>query len=64
MKTLVVSIFALTMLGAGAAYAEGAGVGAHVGPIHLGVGVHASAHHRHCVAWGRRHHQRNCRRWG
>jgi hypothetical protein len=37
MKTLVVSIFALAMLGAGAANAASVGVGAHIGPVGIGV---------------------------
>ena len=46
MKTLIASIFALTLLGAGAANA--AIVGIHVGGIGVGIGVHGHHyHHRH-----------------
>ena len=39
MKTLITSVFALSLIGAGAAYADdGIGLGAHVGPI--GAGTH------------------------
>jgi len=69
MKTLLASIFALSMLGATAASAD-VGVGVHVG----GVGVHAAiggddhhdrGHYRHCSTWGwhNHHHGRYCRRW-
>ena len=60
MKTLVASIFALILLGAGAVSAGGVGIGAHIGPLHLG--VHAGSHHRHCTFWGRGRH-RYCRHW-
>jgi hypothetical protein len=43
MKTLIASIFALTLLGAGAA--DAAIVGIHVGGIGVGVGVHGHGHH-------------------
>ena len=43
MKTLIASIFALTLLGTGAAGA--AIVGVHVGGIGGGVGVHGHSHH-------------------
>jgi hypothetical protein len=46
MKTLIISMFALAMLGAGAANA--AVIGAHVGPVGVGIGVHG--HHHHCRA--------------
>lgn len=55
MKTLIASAFAIAMLSAGAA---NAGIGAHVGPLHIGIGVHG---HHHCAAWGRHHH--HCRHW-
>jgi len=55
MKLLIASLFALTLLG-GAANADV--VGAHVGPVHLGLGVdHHRHHHQHC-SW--RHHHRHC----
>jgi hypothetical protein len=53
MKLLIASLFALTL--AGAANADV--LGAHVGPLHVGLGVHHHHHHRHC-AW--RHHRRVC----
>jgi hypothetical protein len=59
MKTLIASIFAVAMLGAGAANA-GSVIGAHIGPVGIGIGVHG--HHRHCAQWGRHHHR--CHRWG
>jgi hypothetical protein len=60
MKTLIVSIFALTLLGTTAASA-GIGLGVHVGGI--GVGAHIGGHHhRHCTRWSRHHH--TCRSWG
>jgi len=43
MKTLIASIFALTLLGAGAANA--AIIGVHVGPIGVGIGGHGHYHH-------------------
>jgi hypothetical protein len=67
MKTLIASIFALTLLGATAANADGIGVGAHVGGV--GAGVHVGGgddhHYRHCTLWGwsHRRHQRYCRSW-
>lgn len=71
MKLLVASIFALSLLGAGAANSGGIGIGAHVGPVHLGVGAHAGSHdrsyhrgHRHCISWGGHGHYRHCHRWG
>jgi len=57
MKTLIASALAIAMLSAGAA---NAGIGAHVGPLHIGIGVH-HGHHRHCDRWDR--HHRDCRRW-
>ncbi len=45
MKTLIASIFALTLLGAGAA--DAAVVGVHVGGIGVGVGVGHGHHYRH-----------------
>jgi hypothetical protein len=53
MKLLIASLFALTLLGGAAASADV--VGAHVGPVHLGLGV--GHHHQHC---GWRHHHRVC----
>ena len=66
MKTLIASVFALTLLGATATTTAQAqvGVGVHVGDV--GVGVHAGVHHRRHVCgggWGYRHHARYCRRW-
>ena len=63
MKNFIASIFALTLLGATAANAEGIGAGVHIGNV--GVGVHVGDHHhRHCVSWGHsRDHGRYCRRW-
>jgi hypothetical protein len=63
MRTLIASLFALTLLGATAANAQGVGVGVHVGGV--GVGIHVGSGHRHCVSWGRRRdsHERYCRRW-
>jgi hypothetical protein len=58
MKILVASLFALSLLGATAASADGIGAGVHIGPV--GVGVHAGARHRHCGGWD--HHHR-CRHW-
>jgi hypothetical protein len=52
MKLLIASIFALSLLGGAAANADV--LGAHVGPVHLGLGV---GHHNHC-SW--RHHHRHC----
>lgn len=52
MKTLFASIFALALLGAGATHADI--IGAHVGPVGIGIGVH---HYHHC---GWRHHHRHC----
>jgi len=62
MKTLVATLFALTLLGAPAASAAGIGLGVHVGGI--GVGAHIGGHHhhyRHCHGWGYHHHHRYCR---
>lgn len=64
MKTLIVSIFALTLLGATAASAD-VGLGVHIGGLGAGVnvGVHGHHHgHRHCTDWSR--HHRTCRHWG
>lgn len=71
MKTLVASLFALSLLGGTslltATAANAAGVGVHVGGagvhIHLGDRHRGYHHRRHCVRWGYRHHQRYCRRW-
>ena len=74
MKALIASIFALTLLGAAAANADGIGVGAHIGGVGAGVhvgggevvggGAHigsvgAGAH----VGVGHRHY-RHCDSWG
>ena len=68
MKTLIASIFALALVGATAADAEGVGAGVHIGNVGVGVhvgGDHRNYHrHRRCVSWGYRHHERYCRRWG
>lgn len=63
MKTLIASIFALTLIGATATNAEGVGAGVHIGGV--GVGIHVGGHHRHCASWGWRHHhsERFCRAW-
>ena len=53
MKLLIASLFVLTMLGAASANADI--IGAHVGPVHVGLGV---GHHYHHCAW--RHHHRHC----
>jgi hypothetical protein len=45
MKTLIASIFALAMLGTGAANA--AIIGVHVGGIGVGIGTHGHHHYRH-----------------
>ena len=45
MKTLIASIFALTLLGAGVA--DAAVVGVNVGPVGVGIGVHGHHYHRH-----------------
>jgi len=49
MKTLIASLFALSLLGASAASADTVGVGLHVGDvgIHLGAGHHDRDHYRH-----------------
>jgi hypothetical protein len=60
MKVLVASIFALSLLGAGATNAS-VGAGAHIGPI--GVGAHIGTHHRHCVSWCNHGGRRYCRHW-
>lgn len=61
MKTIIASLFALTLLGTTAASADVLGVGVHVGGI--GVGAHIGGHHRHCHGWGYHHHHRYCRGW-
>jgi hypothetical protein len=63
MKTLIVSLLALTLLGTTAATAD-VGAGIHIGGLGIGanVGVHGHHHgHRHCTSWGRHH---SCRHWG
>ena len=52
MKLLIASLFAVTLLGAASANADV--IGAHVGPVHLGIGV---GHGHHCH-W--RHHHHHC----
>jgi len=54
MKLLIASVFAFALLGAASANADV--LGAHVGPVHLGLGV-GHHHHQHC---GYRHHHRSC----
>ena len=71
MKTLIASVFALTLMSAAAANAEGVGAGVHIGNV--GVGVHVGdSHrdsryhrpHRRCISWGHsRDHGRYCRHW-
>jgi hypothetical protein len=61
MKLLIVTVFAMSLFGATAASADI--LGAHVGPVHVGLGVHGDRdrdrdHPRHCE-W-RRHHHRVC----
>jgi len=59
MKSLIASVFALSLLSIVPAGAVGLGI--HVGPI--GVGAHVGGHHhRHCVRWS--HHGHGCREWG
>jgi hypothetical protein len=65
MKSIIASIFAVSLLAAPAAMADGIGAGIHVGPIGVGAhvgGDHGGYHHRHgCRSWGYRHHNRYCR---
>jgi hypothetical protein len=72
MKTILASLLALSLLGAGAANAGGVGVGVHVGSLHVGVGAHGGRDHRdhgrqhhraRCVSWGGHGHHRYCRHW-
>jgi hypothetical protein len=56
MKLLIASLFALTLLGGAAANADV--IGAHVGPVHLGLGV--GHHHQHCEWRGHHHRHRVC----
>ncbi len=60
MKKLIISVLALSLLGATAASAE-VGAGVHIGGLHVGAGVgindHHTYHHRHCT-W--HHHHRHC----
>jgi hypothetical protein len=60
MKSLIASIFALTLMGAGAANA--AIVGVHVGGVGVGVGVHGHSHHYHRPVV-RRHRWLIAHRW-
>lgn len=55
MKLLIAAAFAMSLFGAAAANADI--LGAHVGPVHLGLGVHG---HRHCAWRGHRHPHRVC----
>jgi hypothetical protein len=59
MRLIVASLVALSLLGAGAANAGGIGVGAHIGHLQLGVGMHGDGGHRHCGSWSHHH----CRHW-
>ncbi|MEJ1968645.1 MAG: hypothetical protein WDN03_08465 [Rhizomicrobium sp.] len=61
MKTIIASIFAPALMGAGAADAS-VGAGIHVGGVGIGAGVHAGHGHRSCHSWGYRQHRRHCRR--
>jgi hypothetical protein len=63
MKMMIAAMFALSLIGATAANADGVGAGVHIGGV--GVGVHVGDSHRHCVSWGRHRdsHERYCRRW-
>ena len=45
MKTLIASLFALSLLGTGAANA--AIIGVHVGGIGVGIGTHSHYHHHY-----------------
>ena len=56
MKLIIAALFALALLGTSAANADV--VGAHVGPVHVGIGIHH--HHHYCRAWGRHH---RCHLW-
>jgi hypothetical protein len=58
MKTLIASIFALSLLGTTGASALGLGI--HIGGI--GIGAHIGGHHRHCTSWS--YHRHYCRHWG
>ncbi len=55
MKAIAVAVFSIMLFSAAGASAEF--VGAHVGPVGVGFGVHHHHHDRHC--W-RRHHHRVC----
>ena len=54
MKAIAVAVFSIMLFSAAGASAEF--VGAHVGPVGVGIGVHHH-HHHHC--WYR-HHHRSC----
>jgi len=63
MKLLITAIFAMSLFGATAATADI--LGAHVGPVHLGLGVHGDRdrdrdHGRHCEWRGHHHRHRVC----
>ena len=64
MKTLLASIFALTLLGTTGAYADLIGADVHIGGVGAGAHIGGDGHHsRHCHGWGYRHHHRYCRGW-
>jgi hypothetical protein len=54
MKLLIATVFAMSLFGAAASADV---LGAHVGPVHLGLGV---GHHRHCEWRGHHHRHRVC----
>ncbi len=47
MKTIIASMLALAMWGVGASMATADVIGAHVGPLGVGIGVHHHHHHYH-----------------
>jgi hypothetical protein len=55
MKLLIIAAFAMSLFGATASTADV--LGAHVGPVHLGLGV---GHGRHCEWRGHHHRHRVC----
>ena len=61
MKLLITAIFAMSLFGATAATADI--LGAHVGPVHVGLGVHGDRdrdHDRRCEWRGHHHRHRVC----
>ena len=61
MKTLVATIIAVTMLGAGAADAGGIGAAVHIGHLQIGGDMHGGGRHaRGAGGGGRHHHHRHC----